>query len=997
MARELRFDGKVVIITGAGNGLGRAHALLFGQRGAKVVVNDLGGSAFGGGKSSAAADKVVEEIKAAGGEAVANYESVENGEAIVKTAIDAFGRVDVVINNAGILRDVSFHKMTQEDWDLIFKVHVLGAFRVTHAAWPHMREQKYGRVIFTSSAAGIYGNFGQTNYGAAKLAQVGMANTLALEGRKAGILVNTIAPIAGSRLTETVLPKEVTDALKPEVVSPLLAYLCHECCEENGGVFEVGGGFFSKLRWERTKGKTWRVGRDISPEMVRDSWSEITSFDGAGPIASIQESTGTVLENIQKGPSKGGNELIDVDQALGYELPPITSRYDERDLAIYALGIGAGRDPLSSFDLSLLYEGYSAGFRAFPTYAVIPALNSIMELAKEGKTAPGMNYGLDRLLHGEQYVELARPLPTKGKLEHRAKIKEIWDKGKGAVVVTAVTTVDEDGDKLAYNEISSFVRGAGGWGGDRGPSADINVPPERAPDASIEEKTDRGQALLYRQAGDWNPLHADPGFAKAFGFNEPILHGLCTFGFAVRHVLKTFAPESNPSFFKSVKVRFADSVFPGETLVTEMWKESPTRILFRTKVKERDSVVLSNAAVELFAELPKPKAKKAAPKAGAAAAKAEVEPQDVFAVMHDFLLANPDVPKKVGKVYGFKLTAPDGYYTVDVKGGAGASEGETQKADCTMELSTADFLALTRGEANPQKLFSSGKLKLGGDMMAAMKLDFLTKLNTADFQKKADARVGAGGGAAPAEEAPLATADIMAAIGGYIAKHPELPGKIGKVYGFEISEPDSLWTIDLKGTTGVTEGATAPHDCTFKLSEANLLAMVRGEENPQKLFSSGKLKLGGDMMAAMKLGFVSNISKDEIEAARKTRAGSAGAGAAKPAEAAKPAAKPAASAAEAASAFVAAAKAGLPNVKDGASGKLVLKVTEPDATYTFDFAAGTVADGAEKGVETLVTIKDADLAKLRDGTPLASLFQRGIVRVDGPMAPSKHLALLARL
>lgn len=220
MTDELRFDGRVVIITGAGNGLGRAHALLFGSRGAKVVVNDLGGSAFGDGKSSSAADRVVEEIRAKGGEAVANYDSVEDGGKIVQTALDAFGRVDVVINNAGILRDTTFHKMSEQDWDLIFKVHVKGAFAVTHAAWPHMREQKYGRVVFTTSAAGIYGNFGQTNYSAAKLAQLGMGNTLALEGRKAGIVVNTIAPIAGSRLTETVMPKEVVDALKPEVVSP---------------------------------------------------------------------------------------------------------------------------------------------------------------------------------------------------------------------------------------------------------------------------------------------------------------------------------------------------------------------------------------------------------------------------------------------------------------------------------------------------------------------------------------------------------------------------------------------------------------------------------------------------------------------------------------------------------------------------------------------------------------------------------------------------------
>src|SRR5580700_8018725 len=261
---DLRFDSRVVIVTGAGNGLGRSHALLFASRGAKVVVNDLGGGHTGGGKSSAAADKVVEEIKAAGGEAVANYDSVEDGAKIVQSALDAWKRVDIVVNNAGILRDTSFQKMTQEDWDLIYRVHVLGSFRVTHAAWNHMRDAGYGRIVFTASAAGIYGNFGQANYSMAKLGLHGLSNTLALEGKKKNVLVNTIAPIAGSRLTETVLPKELLEALLPEYVSPLVAYLCHESSEENGGLFEIGGGFVGKLRWERSAGASFKLGKPIA-------------------------------------------------------------------------------------------------------------------------------------------------------------------------------------------------------------------------------------------------------------------------------------------------------------------------------------------------------------------------------------------------------------------------------------------------------------------------------------------------------------------------------------------------------------------------------------------------------------------------------------------------------------------------------------------------------------------------------------------------------------
>jgi 3-hydroxyacyl-CoA dehydrogenase/3a,7a,12a-trihydroxy-5b-cholest-24-enoyl-CoA hydratase len=208
-------------------------------------VNDLGGSMHGGGNDSTPAQKVVAEIKALGGDAIANADSVEDGAKIVQAAMDTWGRVDVIVNNAGILRDTSFQKLTDEDWDLVYRVHVLGSYRVTKAAWNHMRDAKYGRVVMTASAAGIYGNFGQTNYAMAKMGLIGFAQTLALEGKKNNVLCNTIAPIAASRLTETVLPKEILDALKPEVVAPLVAYLAHESCTETGGTFEVGGGFMA--------------------------------------------------------------------------------------------------------------------------------------------------------------------------------------------------------------------------------------------------------------------------------------------------------------------------------------------------------------------------------------------------------------------------------------------------------------------------------------------------------------------------------------------------------------------------------------------------------------------------------------------------------------------------------------------------------------------------------------------------------------------------------
>jgi len=245
----LRFDGKVAIVTGAGAGLGRAYALLLGSRGAKVVVNDLGANVKGEGGNSKAADVVVNEIKKLGGSAVANYDSVEFGDKIVKSAIDAFGTVDIVINNAGILRDVSFLKMTDQDWDLIMKVHLKGSYSVTRAAWNIMREKGYGRVINTGSSSGLYGSFGQVNYSAAKMAMHGLSQSLAKEGEKRNIRVNTICPLAASRMTETVLPKEVLENIKPEYVAPLVAYLCHDSCEETGSLFEVGAGYVAKLRW----------------------------------------------------------------------------------------------------------------------------------------------------------------------------------------------------------------------------------------------------------------------------------------------------------------------------------------------------------------------------------------------------------------------------------------------------------------------------------------------------------------------------------------------------------------------------------------------------------------------------------------------------------------------------------------------------------------------------------------------------------------------------
>lgn len=300
MSDAIRFENQVVIVTGAGGGLGRAHALLFARHGARVVVNDLGGSTHGEGASASAADKVVAEIRAAGGEAVANHDSVTDGGKIVQCALDSFGRVDVVVNNAGILRDKSFHKMEDADWDLVYKVHVEGAYKVTRAAWEHLREQQYGRVIFTASTSGIYGNFGQSNYGMAKLGLYGLTRTLAIEGRKNNVLVNAIAPTGGTRMTEGLIPPQVFEQLKPELVSPLVVYLGSDQCKDTGGLYEVGGGWVGKVRWERSLGAGFDPRAGFSPEDVAATWAQIGNFDGAvhpdDNVTALRE----MMANLQK-------------------------------------------------------------------------------------------------------------------------------------------------------------------------------------------------------------------------------------------------------------------------------------------------------------------------------------------------------------------------------------------------------------------------------------------------------------------------------------------------------------------------------------------------------------------------------------------------------------------------------------------------------------------------------------------------------------------------
>jgi 3-hydroxyacyl-CoA dehydrogenase/3a,7a,12a-trihydroxy-5b-cholest-24-enoyl-CoA hydratase len=598
MNRLLRFDGRVAVVTGAGGGLGRSYALLLAERGASVVVNDLGGTTRGEGKDTRAADLVVEEIVRKGGKAVPNYDSVTDGEGIIKTALDNFGRIDILINNAGILRDKSFAKMGNADWDLIQQVHVQGAYKTTRAAWEHFKNQKYGRIIMTSSAAGIFGNFGQANYSTAKSSLLGFGQTLAREGAKLNVFTNIIAPVAGSRMTEYILPPDLHAALKPELIAPVVAWLCHEECQDNGSIIEAAAGLAAKYQWFRTRGALLRnrLDENVTIEGVRDKWNEVVDADkDKGELTTtVEESISKIMSGLEKMESGTNISPQEVTRfnLVDYAIPDCTFKYETKDAILYALAVGMSTEDEEG--LNYLYEN-SENFRVLPTFPVIAGFDAMFEVFK----LSGLNVDFTKILHGEQFVQLHRPLPMSGNIKIKSKVVDVLDKISGALYIVRSEGEDQDGPIFTM-EYNIFEVGAGKFGGKRDTDKPISRPitcPQRPPDQVFEYKTAPAQAALYRLCGDSNPLHIDPDFAAMGGFSRPILHGLCFFGITARLILKHYA-NADPRHFKAIKTRFAKPVYPGETLQILTWQER-TRIHYEVKVKETGVTVLSGGYVDL--------------------------------------------------------------------------------------------------------------------------------------------------------------------------------------------------------------------------------------------------------------------------------------------------------------------------------------------------------------------------------------------------------------
>lgn len=578
----ISLKGKVVLITGAGAGLGRAYALYFAKYGAKVVVNDFKDP-----------QGVVDEIIKAGGEAHGDKHDVANdAEAIMKNVIDKYGTIDVLINNAGILRDKLFAKMTYDDWLLVQKIHLNATFNLTRLAWPHFLEKKAGRVINITSTSGIYGNFGQANYATAKAAILGFSRTIAIEGAKSNVKVNVVAPHAETAMTLTIFNESDKNLYAPEQVAPLLVYLSSDQLEVTGELFEAGGGWIGNTRWQRAKGAV-SPAEDSTPEFVANNIADIVDFStGTANPKSTTESSMAILSAVE-GDDDDEDEDDDDDDDEEINPDEAVFTYGDREVILYNTAVGA-----TSKELKYTYEN-DLDFQMVPSFGHLPIFNSGRALTAFAKVLKNFNPMF--LLHGEHYVRVHKyPIPTEASLRTTFSPLAVTQKGTNAVVVDGSQSVDEKtGEVVFSNEATFFIRKCEGgnkkFGERRTFATQPFVAPKSSPEFTHDVKVSEDQAALYRLTGDRNPLHIDPQFAAGAGFDKPILHGMCTFGLTAKVLLDKFGP------FDEIKARFTGIVFPGETLRVVAWKNGDV-VTFQTHVVERKTIAINNAAIKLLSE-----------------------------------------------------------------------------------------------------------------------------------------------------------------------------------------------------------------------------------------------------------------------------------------------------------------------------------------------------------------------------------------------------------
>ncbi|XP_027195391.2 peroxisomal Multifunctional enzyme type 2 [Dermatophagoides pteronyssinus] len=888
----LDFHGKVAVITGAARGLGREYALLLASRGASIIVNDLGGDRDGTGKSSAA-DLVVNEIRQRGGQAVADYNSVEEGEKIVQTAIDNFGRIDILINNAGILRDKSMMKMTPEDFDLVHRVHLRGSFLTTKAAWPYFRQQNYGRIIMTASPSGIYGNFGQANYSSAKLGLLALAKTLAIEGSKYDIKCNTIVPVAASRLTEDLLPEDIFNLLQPSCVAPMVGYLCHESCPTNGDVIEAAGGYFGRYQWQRSRGKVFTDTNQITIEDIQNNWQQITGMsEGYSNPTSMEDHTVLLMTQLRSGE--------DINESITNQSQPDRVYIDltVEDAILYALSVGVSTEEPNH--LRYLYEN-DENFSVLPSLATTISLNAVYQsnILDQAIRQYGLEDNLMRTLHGEQYLRIYRQIPCPSRLACETKILDVLDKGSaGALIIIEVTTYDDGNSPLFYNQLSFFMIGSGNFGGKRHSEISHiitteNVPNDRSvADWIITQQTTDNQAAIFRLCGDKNPLHIDSNFSKIAGFNQPILHGLCALGFACRHILAVYA-DYDCRYFDSIKVRFTGTIRPGQTIETRTWKSSSfdqenlVRIHFECFVRETGSKIISSSFVDLKTPLPSPKMaiSSANIKIAPGNENNESSSSDHFICKVDRIFdekIRPRIAKHseliplINTVCQFNITKQGklaSVWILDMKNGNGEvyyGARPNLMAECTLTVEDDALVEIFEGRDEPMLAFIGGRLQVSGNITAAQKLQQLwsedepiTPIDDNEHQQQNDNNKTDDEDDELLRSIPTTglKSDIMfTIIRNRMHEEPEIMKRLTASYQFNIllnGEPKTIWSAENKTNPGGCvynkPFMNGKPDCMLTAEDDDLIKLMFGKLNPQRAFMMGKLKVKGNILLLQRL------------------------------------------------------------------------------------------------------------------------------------------------